>query len=175
MENVLKVRFATTEDVETLQRIAWQSFYDAFADHPKNAPDDMKAYMNEAFSTEAIAQELADHDTTYLIAKIGDEMVGYAKLKRNSREPCVSGTNPLELCRLYSINEYIGKGIGKSLMLKCLEYAEENGHDTFWLGVWEYNYRAQDFYKKFGFEKCGEHIFQLGSDPQTDWVFERKI
>ena len=175
MENVLKIRFAAPVDAERLARVAWQSFYDAFADHPKNAPDDMKAYMDEAFSTEAIARELADADTTYFIAEFDDEMVGYAKLKKNSREECVSGANPLELCRLYSISEYIGKGIGKTLMLKCLDFARENGHDTFWLGVWEYNYRAQDFYKKFGFEKCGEHVFQLGSDPQTDWVLERKI
>lgn len=175
MENVLKIRLAVSDDAETLTGIAWQSFYDAFADHPKNAPGDMKAYMDEAFSTEAIAQDLEEADTTYFIAEIGDRMVGYAKLKRNSSESCVSGTNPLELCRLYSLTEYIGKGIGKTLMLNCLEYARENGHDTFWLGVWEYNYRAQDFYKKFGFEKCGEHVFQLGSDPQTDWVFERKI
>ena len=102
-------------------------------------------------------------------------MVGYAKVKRNSTEPCVSGENPLELCRLYSLNEYIGKGIGKSLMLQCLDFAAESGHDYMWLGVWEYNFRAQEFYKKFGFEKCGEHVFQLGNDPQTDWVFERKI
>ncbi len=163
------------DDAENLACIAWQSFYDAFADHPKNAPDDMKSYMDEAFSTEALAQDLSEKDAIYFVAEIGDKMVGYAKIKQNSCEPCVSGTNPIELCRLYSLNEYIGKGIGKTLMLKCLEFAAENRHDFMWLGVWEFNFRAQDFYKKFGFEKCGEHVFQLGSDPQTDWIFERKI
>jgi diamine N-acetyltransferase len=175
MEDVLKIRSAASEDAETLTCIAWKSFYDAFADHPKNAPDDLKSYMDEAFSLEAISAELAERDVIYFVAEINSEIVGYAKLKQNSREDCVSGTNPIELCRLYSINEFIGRGIGKSLMLKCLEFAKERGHDFMWLGVWEYNTRAQDFYKKFGFEKCGEHIFQLGSDPQTDWVLERKI
>ena len=175
MSDALKIRFAAPADAEILARIAWKSFYDAFADHPKNAPEDMKSYMDEAFSTEAIAADLTERDAVYFVAEISGEMIGYAKLKQNSREDCVSGANPIELCRLYSLNEYIGKGIGKALMLKCLEFAGENGHDTFWLGVWEYNFRAQDFYKKFGFEKCGEHIFQLGSDPQTDWVFERTI
>jgi ribosomal protein S18 acetylase RimI-like enzyme len=175
MENVLKIRKAKAADAEVLAKIAWKSFYDAFADHPKNAPDDMKNYMDEAFSVEAISAELKDEDVIYFVAELAGEMIGYAKLKQNSREPCVSGTNPLELCRLYSLNEYIGKGIGKSLMLKSLDFAKKNGHDTFWLGVWEYNFRAQEFYKKFGFEKCGEHIFQLGTDPQTDWVFEKKI
>jgi ribosomal protein S18 acetylase RimI-like enzyme len=175
MEDVLKIRFATAGDAETLARIAWKSFYDAFADHPKNAPEDLKAYMDEAFSVEAISAEIADDDVIFFVAEFGGELIGYAKLKQNSREDCVSGENPLELCRLYSLNEYIGKGIGKSLMLKCLEFAKERGHDFMWLGVWEYNFRAQEFYKKFGFDKCGEHIFQLGSDTQTDWVFQKKI
>jgi diamine N-acetyltransferase len=175
MEDALKIRLATARDAETLAVIAWKSFYDAFADHPKNAPDDMKSYMDEAFSVEALSADLADRDAIYFVAEIGEEMVGYAKLKKNSREPCVSGASPIELCRLYSLSEYIGKGIGKALMLKCLEFAGENEHDFMWLGVWEFNFRAQEFYKKFGFEKCGEHIFQLGSDPQTDWVFEKKI
>jgi len=175
MENVLKIRFATLDDAEPLTKMAWQSFYDAFADHPKNAPDDLKSYMDEAFSVAAISNELQDPEVFFLLAEIGDRIVGYAKLKQNSCEDCVSGENPLELCRLYSVNEYIGKGIGRTLMLKCLEFAAEHEHDTFWLGVWEYNYRAQEFYKKFGFERCGEHVFQLGSDPQIDWVFERKI
>lgn len=175
MEITLKIRKAVQEDSEILSRIAWKSFYDAFADHPANAPDDLKSYMDEAFSPEAISADLADEDTIYFVAELGDEMVGYVKLKRNSREACTSGTNPIELCRLYSLSEYIGKGIGKTLMLRSLQYAEENKHDFMWLGVWEFNYRAQGFYKKFGFEKCGEHIFQLGSDPQTDWVLEKKI
>src|SRR5215213_10282322 len=175
MEDVLKIRKASPADAETLARIAWKSFFDAFADHPKNAPEDMKSYMDEAFSFQAISGDLAETDAIYFVAKIAGELVGYAKLKQNSREDCVSGTNPVELCRLYSLNEYIGKGIGKALMLKCLEFAKENANDFMWLGVWEFNYRAQDFYKKFGFEKCGEHIFRLGSDPQTDWVFERRI
>ena len=175
MNEALSIRFAGASDAETLAEIARKSFYDAFADHPKNAPDDMRAYMDEAFSVAALKADLADADAIYFVAELEGAIVGYAKLKQNSREDCTSGERPIELCRLYSLNEYIGKGIGKSLMLRCLEFAKAENHDFMWLGVWEYNYRAQDFYKKFGFEKCGEHVFQLGSDPQTDWIFERKI
>ncbi len=60
-------------------------------------------------------------------------------------------------------------------MQTVLDYAIENGFDTVWLGVWEYNHRAQAFYKKCGFEHVGEHIFQLGNDPQTDWIWQKKI
>ena len=96
-------------------------------------------------------------------------------MKRNFHEEGVTGASPIELCRLYNLQEFIGKGIGKSLMLKCLEFAEENRHDTIWLGVWENNNLAINFYRKFGFEKCGEHVFRLGNDLQTDWLMQRNL
>lgn len=175
MEELLIIRRAAPQDAEILSRIAWKSFYDAFADHPKNAPDDLKIYMEKAFSADAISADLADKNVIYFVAELNEEMIGYAKLKTNSREDCTSGERPIELCRLYSLSEYIGKGIGKTLMLHCLKFAGENKHDFMWLGVWEYNFRAQEFYKKFGFEKCGEHVFQLGSDPQTDWIMQKQL
>lgn len=171
----LTIRKAIIADAEVLTEMARKSFYDTFHDHPKNAPEDLKTYMDEAFTVETYSAELLDKDSIFFVAEIENEIVGYAKLKQNSREEEISGENQIELCRLYALQEFIGKGIGKSLMLHSLDFAKENGHDIFWLGVWEFNYRAQEFYKKFGFEKCGEHIFQLGSDPQTDWLMQRKV
>ena len=175
MTDTVKIRFGAPEDAAALARIAWKSFYDAFADHPKNAPDDLRAYMDEAFNVETIAAELSDENVIYFIAEIAGEMVGYAKLKKNSREDGTTGERPIELCRLYSLNEFIGKGIGKALMQHSLDFARDGEHDFMWLGVWEYNFRAQKFYAKFGFEKCGEHVFQLGTDPQTDWLLQRQV
>lgn len=171
----LQIRKANLSDAEMLADIGWQSFDEAFSDHPKNHPDDMKIYMDEAFSPATIETDLRDEKTIYLIAELDGEAAGYAKIKFDAREDCVSGEKTLELCRLYALDKYIGKGIGKALMLELFEIAEETKRDTIWLGVWEYNFRAQKFYEKFGFEKCGEHVFQLGSDAQTDWVLERKI
>ena len=171
----MNIRNATTEDAEILAKVSWESFHSAFAEHPANHPDDLKSYMDEAFSLETIKKELLDSDSTFFVAEIENKVAGYAKLKQNSREEGVSGENPIELVRLYSLHEFIGKGIGKALMLKCLEFAKETGHDIIWLGVWELNYNAQKFYTKFGFEKCGEHIFQLGNDPQTDWLMQKKL
>jgi ribosomal protein S18 acetylase RimI-like enzyme len=171
----LNIRRANAADAETLARIGSQSFDEAFADHPENHPDDMRVYMNEAFSVETIKSDLAEEKTIYLIAELGEEAAGYAKIKLDAREKGVSGERLLELCRLYALDKFIGKGVGKNLMLEISRIAEETKRDTVWLGVWEYNYRAQEFYKKFGFEKCGEHVFQLGSDPQIDWVMQKKI
>lgn len=171
----LHIRQANSSDAATLARLGWQSFDEAFADHPKNHPDDMRIYMNEAFAPATIAADLLDENTIYFIAELDGEAVGYAKLKTDSREGCIAGERPVELCRLYALDRFIGKGVGKALMQKCFDLAREKNADVFWLGVWEYNFRAQKFYEKLGFEKCGEHVFQLGNDPQIDWVLQKKI
>ncbi len=171
----LQIRKAKLEDAEVLARIGWQSFDEAFADHPANHPDDMKIYMDEAFSVETIADDLRDEKTVYLIAELETEIAGYAKIKFDAREDGITGERMMELCRLYALDKFIGKGVGKSLMISLFEIAKEQKRDTVWLGVWEFNYRAQEFYLKFGFEKCGEHVFQLGSDPQTDWLMQKNI
>lgn len=171
----LQIRRANSADAETLSRVGWRSFDEAFADHPKNHPDDMRVYMNEAFSVETIAAEMRDADTIYLLAEANGEAAGYAKIKFDSREDCIAGEKTIELCRLYALERFIGKGVGKALMLEFFKIAAQTERDTAWLGVWEYNYRAQEFYRKIGFEKCGEHVFQLGSDPQIDWVMQKRI
>jgi ribosomal protein S18 acetylase RimI-like enzyme len=60
-------------------------------------------------------------------------------------------------------------------MEKALIYARENRYDWIWLGVWERNFNAQHFYAKWGFEKFGEHVFQMGDDPQIDWLLKKKL
>lgn len=171
----VKIRFATPKDAALLAEIGRKSFYDAFKDHPKNAPEDMEIFMNQAFGEAIQAGELADEKLVLLIAEIEGKTVGYAKLRKDAKEEMVTGEKCLEIARFYMLQDWIGRGVARKLMQTILDFARENGFDTIWLGVWEYNYRAQAFYKKWGFEHAGEHVFQLGNDAQTDWVWQRKV
>ncbi len=51
------------------------------------------------------------------------------------------------------------------------EAARELGGLDIWLGVWERNPRAIAFYVKSGYVQVGSHVFTVGSDSQTDFVF----
>ncbi|NLA43929.1 GNAT family N-acetyltransferase, partial [Candidatus Saccharibacteria bacterium] len=42
-------------------------------------------------------------------------------------------------------------------------------------GVWEHNDKAIRFYEKLGFRPFGEHLFMLGSDPQTDLLMRLDV
>ena len=175
MSEQIIIRQATDEDAKLLTDLSYTTFWDAFAHHPKNAPDDLAHYMRQAFSIEQITAELAAPESIFLIASIGDKPAGYAKLIVGSTEEGITANRPIELSRLYSHQEYIGKGVGQDLMDACFDRARNDGHDVMWLGVWEFNPRAQRFYEKNGFRAVGQHTFQLGSDPQTDLLMQHEL
>ena len=171
----IKIRRAVVEDATILTDLAYKTFWDAFAHHPKNAPDDLNHYMRQAFSIEQVSIELADPKNSFLIAEIEGELAGYAKLVFDNIEPGVTADKPVELARLYSHQKSLGQGVGQKLMDACLDRSSEAGCDVMWLGVWEYNPRAKAFYEKYDFREVGKHVFQLGSDPQTDLLMQRDI
>lgn len=174
-EKNLNVRCGTIADAEMLAPLAIRIFNDAFAANPLNKPEDMHAYISEAFSVEQTRRELADSNATFFIAEIDGAMIGYAKLQERTTEECVADKNPIELSRLYILQEFHGQGIAGKLMDECFATAKEKNYQTMWLGVWEHNLRAQRFYEKLGFRQVGNHVFQLGSDAQIDWVMEKKL
>lgn len=176
MEKInLEIRRGTVDDAATLAPLAVRIFNETFAANPLNKPEDMRVYIAEAFSVEQTERELTDANATFFIAEIDGVLIGYAKLLERTTEECVSDENPIELARLYILQDFHGRGIADQLMKRCFAVAESKNYQTMWLGVWEHNFRAQRFYEKLGFSKVGSHVFQLGSDPQIDWVMEKKL
>jgi diamine N-acetyltransferase len=171
----IKIRRAAIEDAEMLTELAYQTFWDAFHEHPANAPEDLADYMEKAFNAEQTRSELDDERSIFLILEIDGETAGYAKVMIGNLEDGISAKRPIELNRLYSHQEFLGKGVGQRLMDECFKIAKENDCDVMWLGVWEFNPRAQAFYKKNGFYEVGKHVFQLGSDPQIDLLMQKDL
>jgi ribosomal protein S18 acetylase RimI-like enzyme len=167
------IRQATMNDAELLTAIGEQTFSDTYA--ADNTAENLTAYLEGAFTPDKQRAELADDSSCFLIAEVADEAVGYAKLRVGNPPIGADSLKTIELERIYSVKDWIGYGVGSRLMQACLDEAQKRDFDVIWLGVWERNSRAQSFYKKWGFEAVGTHIFQLGDDPQTDFVMRRKI
>jgi diamine N-acetyltransferase len=169
------IRQAVPDDAKLLTDLAYTTFWDAFAHHPKNAPDDLNHYMRQAFNQEQITAELGDAKNIFLIAEIDGEAAGYSKMTIDNIEPGITAERPIELGRLYAHQRHLGQGVGQALMDACFNRARQDGRDVMWLGVWEYNPRAQRFYEKNGFRVAGSHVFQLGKDAQTDLLMQREL
>ncbi len=166
----LDIRIATARDLQKLAELARDTFIATIADH--NTPEDMARYVNQAFSHETVSAELAVRACTFFLAEEKGIAAGYAKLRRGSIEECVSGPGPIELERIYADPELIGVGVGKTLLHTCIKTSRGEGFKTLWLGVWEHNDRALEFYHRQGFSDVGEHIFMLGTDRQTDRILQ---
>ena len=169
----VSIRRASLHDNHLLAALGAQTFYDAFA--AENTPENMAAYLAASFNPEKQAAELADPLSTFLIAEVENEAVGYTSLKEVTPPPGVTGPKPVEIERVYARTDWIGYGIGSALMSACIEEAGNQGFETVWLGVWEYNQRALAFYKKWGFVQAGTQVFRLGDDLQTDLVLQRPV
>jgi ribosomal protein S18 acetylase RimI-like enzyme len=169
----LTIRRGTLEDAELLSELGARTFSETFAGD--NTPEDLAAYLATSFNVAQQTAELEDPDSDFLIAEVDGHAAGYAKLHGGEPEKGVEGPNPVELVRLYVSRDWLGRGVGEQLMRACIDKAQQAGHQTIWLGVWERNARAQAFYRKWNFRTVGEHMFQLGSDLQRDLVMERPL
>jgi ribosomal protein S18 acetylase RimI-like enzyme len=135
----------------------------------------MDMHMFQYYEPEKIRAELSDPLIIYLLAYDGNQLAGYVKMNEHEKEESKDLESPIEIERIYSVREMIGKGVGKKLMETCLAIAREKNKKEIWLGVWEHNSRAIEFYTRWGFEKFGEHYFPVGLDPQRDWLMKKPL
>ena len=156
-----------------LAELGARTFSETFAE--ENTPENMAAYLARAFTPVQQASELADSRCSYQIAEVDGRAVGYALLRTGSVPAGVNSERPIELVRLYVSQASVGSGVGAALMQACIDEAQMRGHRTLWLGVWKHNPRAQKFYRKWNFREVGTQVFQLGDDPQTDLLMQRRI
>jgi GNAT superfamily N-acetyltransferase len=169
----MKIRYGNFDDANLLAELGAKTFTDSFA--ADNTPENTALYIERSFSPEIQHAQLSDPNVVFLIAEVDDQTVGYAKLNLNRDHESQENPKTMELERIYSIKELIGKGVGSELMQACIDEARQQGCDSLWLGVWEKNPRAIAFYKKWGFKEIGTHTFMLGNDPQRDFVMELRL
>jgi ribosomal protein S18 acetylase RimI-like enzyme len=131
--------------------------------------------MNEQFTYDRLVAEVGLPSNIFIVAEIGDEVAGYARLRESEAPAALNDLPSIEIARIYAVQTMIGKGIGNALMKKCIEIAYDMGKRVIWLGVWEKNQRAIQFYQKWGFEKFDEHDFVLGNDVQRDWLMRKPL
>lgn len=167
----INIRRATEKDASLIAEISRETFYDSFAE--QNTPEDMALFMERQFNTSLLMEELFDDSNIFFLACCEDEPAGYIKLKPGAHADLENANQAIEICRFYARKQMIGKGIGKAMMLHAIQYAQTNNCKTIWLGVWEHNKRAINFYSSFGFLKFSEHDFILGTDVQRDWLMRR--
>ncbi len=170
---MIEIRQAQQGDIPELRRVSIETQVDTFAVH--NTPEVMEAFLRESYSIEKFEEEFKENDAIYYIAWDGSRLAGFVRLRVTDEVNHLLDKQALELQRLYVTRDFRGKKVGANLMQYSIDYARERNFAWLWLGVWEGNIKAQEFYKKWGFQKFSEHIFWMGPDPQNDWLLKLKL
>ncbi|NNE76108.1 MAG: GNAT family N-acetyltransferase [Pricia sp.] len=160
-------------DLEELVQISRKTFIESF--EKDNNPADFKTYIESAFASERLLSELNDVDSSYYFVFKGTELVGYFKLNENNAQTDIGSPQALELERIYVSSSFQGQHIGHWMMDEVKKIAADKQKKFLWLGVWEKNRRAIEFYSKQGFFKFGTHPYYIGKDKQTDWLMRFDI
>ena len=173
MSTDLSIQQAGPKDASMLAELGAQTFKDAFGE--QNNPEDMERYLAEAFTPQKMLEEIADLASSFFVAYLNREPVGYIKLRTSKQPDCIEDPSPIELERIYVHQHCIGKGVGAALMKEAVQQGKAAGFNTLWLGVWKENHQAIAFYKKWGFDVVGEHEFVVGTDVQYDHIMARTL
>ena len=167
--STLRFRRGTRTDAGALAALAARTFLETFG--PDNRPEDMQAHLQEAYGVAQQTAELDNPDIHTVLACQGDVLIAYAQVRRAEAPGCVTHPDPVELHRFYLDKSAHGSGLAAQLLHQVHAAARALGGRHLWLGVWEHNPRAIAFYAKSGFTRVGSHVFMVGSDAQTDWVY----
>lgn len=170
---MLTIKIATLDDAAVIADLSRQTFFETFA--ASNTKEDMDLFMSTDFNKQKLMNELALPGNIFLLASENETPVGYVRMVESASKKEFNGCSAIEIARIYTTKERLGSGVGKLLMQESLKIAADWNKEIVWLGVWEKNERAISFYKKWGFEKFGEHDFLLGNDRQSDWLMMKKL
>lgn len=167
------IKKCSLNDLALLQEISIETFNDTFKD--QNSPESMTAYLKKAFSSNQLETEWSTRSSEFFIIYFHEEPAGYMKVNINDAQSENMGAESLEIERIYVRRKFHRKGLGKNLLTKAEEIAKTESKRTIWLGVWEKNGNAMDFYQKQGFVQTGAHSFYMGDEEQTDLIMTKTL
>ncbi|MDE9829082.1 GNAT family N-acetyltransferase [Staphylococcus delphini] len=169
-----ELRKVTVTEVATLQQISKDTFYAAYRDDYEQALFD--SYFAEEMSIEKLTSEIEDPDMHFFFLYHDDAIVGYVKVNVEAAQTVAKGIQYAELQRIYLYPDYQGQGLGQRLFdFVCNFVKNELGKPKLWLGVWEENSPALNFYLKQGLVKTGVHPFKMGGHIDEDWIMEKDL
>jgi ribosomal protein S18 acetylase RimI-like enzyme len=157
--NGIEIHKVTENQLLELQKISRQTFYEAFFE--VNTEEDMAMYLEHNLSIEKLSAELSNENTEFYFAQLNGQVIGYLKLNANDAQTDLKDEHALEVERIYLLIEYASKGVGQLLMEKAYQVAQIKKAEYIWLGVWEHNTRAIQFYKR--------------NDDQKDILMKRQL
>lgn len=169
----VKIVQVSEKDMPELIAISRETFADTFG--KDNSPEDMAKFLDESYNEDKLGGEMATPGSSFYFLKADGEVAGYLKLNVDDAQSEEVDPNGLEVERIYLRKSFQHRGLGKRLFEFAEEKGREWGKSVLWLGVWEHNENAKNFYASRGLTRFSEHVFVLGDDRQTDFLLKKAL
>lgn len=162
-------RDATIQDAAAIGAFLQERFAATFGHlYP---PADLAAFNARSYTPAAISAALADPACADRLVVAGETILAVAQIGPMGLPLDAPATeHAYELKRLYLADSVKGAGVADSLMAWATARAAAYGARALYLSVWSENYRAQRFYARHGFQKCGAYLFPVGETLDDEWI-----
>jgi len=117
----------------------------------------------------------ADSSETTLIARISGEVVGMVRVARSNVPVSESDSTGAELTGMHVSPDLTGRGIGKLLMQRSLDYIREQNFSRVVLGVIAANTGARRFYELHGWVLVEEPPDGVEGVPVAIYELARRV
>ena len=171
--NKVEIKKIGLAEIGQLQVLGKQTFLETFADG--NTEENMRIYLEEGFTADKLTLELTEPNSHFYFALLDNKTIGYLKINFGQAQTELKDKKAIEIERIYVLKEFQGQRVGQILFDLAFDLAKRINADYIWLGVWEKNPGALNFYKKNGFVEFNKHIFKLGNDEQTDIMMKLQL
>jgi ribosomal protein S18 acetylase RimI-like enzyme len=169
-----KIIQATEEHVPIVTSLGIKIFVATFGPH--NTDEEMEKFLNNAYTNELQLKEINDPAMHTYIVYDDETPVGFCQIRQKQDVyDFVGDPDAIEIQRIYVDTDCGRKGFGSKLMEHAVQKSIELGKKTIWLGVWEFNPKAIQFYEKHGFRTVGSHIFKVGDKEDTDLIMIKDV
>ncbi len=120
-------------------------------------------------TTDNLYQLFQQHGSAYFVAELDGEVLGGGGIYPSEGLPATI----CELVKMYLKSEARSKGLGRTLMDKCLEVAKELGYTEVYIETLPELKKAVKVYEKYGFEYLSGPLGNTGHFGCDVWMLKQ--
>ena len=163
-----KYRQLSKSDFEQIYNVALEAWNHTYKDI--FTPAYMKNYIDKFYSKETMQKQLPLIEKEEMFFEVAEEnknIIGFCNIE-------IKDTDKAELLRIYLKPSYIGKGIGKKLLLHGEEFLISKNIKKLYCYAHKENKLGRQFYLKKCYEITSEEPNELFNN-ECDYLFEKEL
>jgi ribosomal protein S18 acetylase RimI-like enzyme len=156
----------TDRDIDRVVRLAQEIWGEHYT--PIIGADQVSYMLTRIHTKSTIRNEIDNFRYSYFLIREHDSDIGYLGVQ--------VGDQSVFLSKIYILSGLRARGIGKAAMALVREFARSYGLSKISLTVNKYNFDSIEAYQRFGFEKTGAVVSDIGAGyVMDDYLMEARV